>query len=81
MRRRQFGGRGTPPPHLLRYDWRDWRPPAAEDDPAPWYSTWYLGLSDWTEARREWAAGRPGAAGPKLPRPVADASANTAPIR
>ncbi|MET7619029.1 hypothetical protein [Streptomyces sp. NPDC005408] len=57
MRRRAPDQRGAPE-YLLRYDWRDWRPPAAADDPCPWYSTWYLGLFAWREAREQWAAGR-----------------------
>lgn len=45
------------PEHLARFDWRDWREPAPLDDPFPEYSTWYLGLGDWQEARAAWLVG------------------------
>jgi hypothetical protein len=55
VRRRRVAEDSGFPARLAVFDWRDWRPPAAPDDPAPWYSTWYLGLGDWHAARREWA--------------------------
>ncbi|GAA3037030.1 hypothetical protein GCM10010448_19310 [Streptomyces glomeratus] len=69
MRRRVAGSGGGLPAHLVRYDWRDWRPEPDPDDPAPWYSCWYLGLFDWREARREWATVR-GVAERALPEQV-----------
>lgn len=53
--RRRVPGSGGLPEQLLRYDWRDWRPEPGPDDPAPWYSCWYLGLFAWREARQAWA--------------------------
>jgi hypothetical protein len=53
--RRRAASLDALPERLARFDWRDWRPPAEPDDPAPWYSTWYLGLGDWHDARRAWA--------------------------
>lgn len=58
MSRRRQRSEAQMPGYLLRYDWRDWRPPADRDDPYPWYSTWYLGLGDWRLAREAWASGR-----------------------
>ncbi|MER6296860.1 hypothetical protein [Streptomyces althioticus] len=52
--RRRAASRGFPL-ELARFGWRDWRPPPEPDDPAPWYSTWYLGLGDWHAARRAYA--------------------------
>jgi hypothetical protein len=45
------------PEHLARYDWREWREPAAPDDPFPEYTTWYLGLFEWQAARDSWTTG------------------------
>ncbi|WP_030543105.1 hypothetical protein [Streptomyces albus] len=67
--RRRTAARGGLPEHLARFDWREWRPPAEPGDPSPWYSTWYLGLGDWIEARRAWAAER-GVPERSLPREV-----------
>lgn len=55
--RRRADSHGLPD-CLARYDWREWRPQPEPDDPAPWYSAWYLGLFDWRTARRNWAAER-----------------------
>ncbi|MET8947436.1 hypothetical protein ABZX30_28805 [Streptomyces sp. NPDC004542] len=56
--KRRLSASGGVPEELARYDWRDWRPEPEPDDLAPWYSCWYLGLFDWRQARRAWAAER-----------------------
>ena len=85
---------GRFPEYLACFDWRDWRPPAESDDPAPWYSCWYLGLCDWISARRVWASER-GVDERRLPRemrpptpdlltapkPEPAQASNTAPVR
>lgn len=69
MRRRAVARDDSFPEHLARYDWRDWRPEPEPDDPAPWYSAWYLGLVDWRIARNAWAVER-GVAERLLPESV-----------
>jgi hypothetical protein len=56
-RPRRSRARGEVPLHLRRYDWREWREPAAPEDPFPEFTTWYLGLFDWQAAREAWLQG------------------------
>ncbi|MGY0067190.1 hypothetical protein ACWZEH_10230 [Streptomyces sp. QTS137] len=57
------------PECLRRFDWREWRPPALEDDPFPHYVEWILGYRDFDEARQAWLAGQPVLLPPERPLP------------
>lgn len=57
------------PDCLVRFDWREWRPPAPTDHPDPSYVEWYLGLLDWQAAKDAWLAGEPMVLPPERPLP------------
>ncbi|MFK0178570.1 hypothetical protein ACIQVR_21615 [Streptomyces xanthochromogenes] len=57
------------PERLARFDWREWRPPAPDDHPAPFYVEWYLGMHDWQAAKDAWLAGQPVLLPPERPLP------------
>lgn len=69
MSRRRRPSAAHMPVSLVRFDWREWRPPAPADHPDPSYVEWYLALGDWQAAKDAWLDGRPVLLPPERPLP------------
>ncbi|QKZ22074.1 hypothetical protein [Streptomyces chartreusis] len=69
MSRRRRRSAAQMPDCLVRFDWREWRPPAPADHPDPSYVEWYLAVGDWQAAQAAWLAGEPVLLPPERPLP------------